>query len=434
MKILDVAKNMTFEQNVVLRVLDADTYGVVQEHRGHNCATNSMLEGIAHYLTGDGVFNQGYSMLANYVPQYISLGTMGLISQEQDSQGLPAGIGESLSYQDDPSYNALLNAMNAAKTALDSAQAAYNAANCGCNCSECTAKKAAATTALNNAKRTYNQARNAVLDASGQYRYIEYMNHAPGYGADGYDEHKNNNRKYFGLGWPYTCFSQLDPYSKGTQRTYNGTVYQVSSNVDPGPWDSSKWVAKEQLMGMELIDPTFPRSMIDFREIIPETKSELPNTVDVVFSAMISTGALKRFRTYYGGGTDPGYIFITEAGLWSRKSWVDGGDNGLLAGYRIMPRNESQRNYESLKKEILRVGVNQVVQVIWKIQLGSLSDVAQINWNRNVTCITTGAKYSSLMVASANTGINWEDILLSIQAGPNGKPINNLRFAWTDTI
>ena len=54
--------------------------------------------------------NPGFSMLSNYVPRYISLGTMGLINQEQDSYGLPAGIGDSFagSY-DDPKYLRLLH-------------------------------------------------------------------------------------------------------------------------------------------------------------------------------------------------------------------------------------------------------------------------------------------------------------------------------------
>ena len=79
--------------NVSFRVIDEVTGELVQEHIGHNMATNSMLMGIAHYLTGDGVFNQGWSMLQQYVPQYISLGTMGLINQFEDENHLPDGIG-----------------------------------------------------------------------------------------------------------------------------------------------------------------------------------------------------------------------------------------------------------------------------------------------------------------------------------------------------
>ena len=97
---------------------------------------------------------------------------------------------------------------------------------------------------------------------------------------------------------------------------------------------------------------------------------------------MISTGALAQFRN---PGQD--YIFITEVGLWSKKHWEDSGANGLLAAYRIAPPNEKnwdmkiKENRELLKKQIIKVNKNQVVQVIWKIQLGSidqLSDIASL--------------------------------------------------------
>ena len=92
---------------------------------------------------------------------------------------------------------------------------------------------------------------------------------------------------------------------------------------------------------------------------------------------MISTGALKQFRPE---GQD--YLFITEAGLWSKRNWNDSGENGLLAGYRIVPPNMKnwdmsiQENRDLLKKSIIKVGKNQVVQVVWKIQLIS-TEVSQ---------------------------------------------------------
>lgn len=296
LNIVDISKNIEIRHNVSIRVLDASTGKVVQEHTGHNAATNSMFTGIAHYLSGDGVFNQGYSMLSAYVPRYISLGTMGLLTQEQDNLGLPC--------------------------------------------------------------MTADEAK-------------EYMSQCPGYGADGYDTHKNNNRPYSGLG----------PVFKNRQSTLS--------------------------VNCELISDSFPRALISYREIIPETRSEFSETVDVVFGAMISTGALAQFRE-----SDKDYIFISEVGLWSEKEWTEGGSNGLLAGYRIIPPNEwnwgmspedvsdddartylrlvegevdpsasqiseckpavAAYNLNKLQQSILKVKKNQVVQVVWKLQLGGI--------------------------------------------------------------
>ena len=180
---------------------------------------------------------------------------------------------------------------------------------------------------------------------------------------------------------------------------------------------------------------------------MPEFSSEIPNTLDVVFSAMITTGALKEFR----GNND--YVYITEAGLWSKPYYSESGDNGLLAGYRIMPSDdevlelalEEQFSYSdtstftlqqqaisitsvaingtytdnytfdsddntvtimntleagdsiniiyvykntdswknmdipenrlAVQKSILRIGPNQVAQIVWKIQLGGLEQL-----------------------------------------------------------
>lgn len=282
MSTLQCAKSLGLEHNVMIRVLDASTGRVVNQHRGHNAATNSMLLGIAHYLKGDGVMNQGHHMLSAYVPKYISLGTMGLINQDEDADGLPAGVG--------------------------------------------------------------------IIDGSESDRFTDYMLQCPGYGADGYDPNANNNRPYDGLGLPYgQLLNPSDPQSA------------VTTNC-------------------ELISPSFPRALISYRDVIPETEAELPQTIDVVFSAMISTGALAQFRA---PGKD--YIFITEAGLWSKRDWTDGGDNGLLAGYRIAPPNQSNwdmsvsANRQILKENIIRVGINQVVQVIWKIQIGGLPQLAGMN-------------------------------------------------------
>lgn len=210
-------------------------------------------------------------MLSDYIPRYLSLGTMGLGSQEEDENGYPKYIGG--------------------------------------------------------------------LTGSEEERCKNYLMQCPGFGADGYDENTNNNRTFFGLG------------PKFADRAATDTV------------------------NCELVSDNFPRVAISYRDVVPETEAEFPKTIDVVFSAMVSTGALKEFRG------DRDYVFITEAGLWSRSDWVDGGDNGLLAGYRLAPADQEDwdmsnpDNIDLLKRSILRVGVNQVVQVIWKIQLGGIEQL-----------------------------------------------------------
>ncbi len=230
------------------------------------------MTGIGHYLKGDGVLNQGYEMLSQFIPRYISLGTMGLLNQDQDENGLPTGIGVTPKQDGESDED---------------------------------------------------------FDAR---RYKEYMEQIPGYGADGYSEEQNNGRAYFGL----------------------------------GP------VFSEHAIKCELISPSFPRSQITYREILPESEAELPETIDIVYSAYISTGALKQFR----GDND--YLFITEVGMWNDKTWRNTSSNGLLAAYRIIPPNsdnwdmDDPANREILQRNILRVGKNQIVQVIWKLQLGSM--------------------------------------------------------------
>lgn len=282
-EILELAKNLDVKHNVQFRVLDKDTHEVISVHEGHNAATNSMLLGMAHYLTGDGVLNQAWDILRDFVPQYLSLGTMGLINQNEDAKGYPAGIGV---------YEGKTEAEN----------------------------------------------------------YQDYFDTRPGYGADGYDKYSNNGRAYFGL----------------------GPTFENRPNPN-------------KTINCELINTSYPRIPISYREIVPETKSEIPETIDVVFSGMVSTGALAKFREK---GKD--YIFITEAGMWSRPDWVDGGSNGLLAAYRILPPDQENwdmsvaANRQLLRNEIIKVNRNQVVQVIWKIQLGGVDQLgtcsAKLKW------------------------------------------------------
>lgn len=461
--ILDILKRFDVQQNVTIRVIDEPTGQVVQEYIGHNAATNSMLTGIAHYLVGDGVLNQGGDILTMWVPQYISLGTMGLTSQNSETldggEIVPSGLGYT---------------------------------------------PEAPTDATAHEK-----------ELNAQLRFSEYITQTPGYGADGYDADSNNDREWFGLGRPYTL--KPDPLKQNFY-TWNGSattftlsetpISIISATVYPGgevnqdtkdtgvvrivlpstsyrittgknvqfdaysgsiPSNSrlaiiytyeSADAANCELIKAEIIDDRVVsrtlRSAITYRDMIPEIQSEVPNTLDVVYSAFISTGALKDYR----GDND--YVYITEAGLWSRPDYNESGDNGLLAGYRITPpevidTSKSQQftgdgekitftfvgdivtsivsvaitdqpvteedyyldtntnsivftglvpaddatitvsyktadtqdswkdmtipaNRERIQKSILRVGINQVVQVIWKIQLGGLEQLSGLSY------------------------------------------------------
>lgn len=305
MSIIKQAKNLGLYHNVSFRVIDPISGKVVSEHIGHNNATNSMLTGMGHYLKGDGVWNQGYAMLHEYVPKYISLGTMGLINQDEDTHGLPAGLGV-VSYKG-KSYNDL---------SLENLEILGQPAS----------------------------ARLVTNEDDEHLRLVDYMYQRPGYGADGYDPNLNNSRQFFGLGPVFN--ERLQP----------------------------------EVINCELVSDSFPRSQITFRDMVPEIESEIPKTIDVVFSAMISTGALAQFR-------EPGrdHIFITEAGLWADPDWNNSGANGMLAGYRIAPSNSKDwdmskpESREALKRSVIKVNKNQIVQVIWKIQLGSVDQFGGVD-------------------------------------------------------
>lgn len=400
---LKASRSLGIRQNVCLRVIDEITGKVVQEHVGHNSATNSLLFGIGHHLIGDFLpnethgLNPGYPMLSNYVPRYISLGTMGLINQKQDSSGLPAGLGDTIPDIDDPEYKKLVDATNAAKSALDKAKAAmendciyYPACDECKNCTTCSDRIKAKKKAYEDAVAAYESAYDGMMEYNEEKRFKEYMEGRPGYGADGYDENQNNGRKYFGLGYAYSSYDNATQYLAGDLVTWSGYLYRCKKDTatPAGPFDEKYWTREADsyqpsigtTVKLELISPSFPREPISFRDIVPEYQSEIPKTIDVVFSAMISTGALKQFRP---AGQD--YLFITEAGLWSKRLWEDTGENGLLAGYRIGPPNEKnwdmsvKENRELLKRQILKVGKNQVVQVVWKIQIGSIDQFAEMD-------------------------------------------------------
>lgn len=272
---LEINRNLGVKYNVQINVIDEPTGKIVASHVGHNAATNTLLTGVGQFLLGGSVTGSG-QLLESWIPQYISLGTMGLSNQEEDEDGLPAGVGD-----------------NGAATE--------------------------------------------------QARMEDYLRRVPGFGSDGYDPALINGRDYMGLG----------PMFKDRPR---------SASVE-----------------CELISASYPRSGITFRQCLPESKSEIPKTIDVVFSALISTGALAQFRE-----PDKGYMFVTEVGLWSSRIWSGEGSNGLLAGYRICPPDEENwdmsipENRRILKENILKIGTNQVAQVIWKIQLGAIEQLGGV--------------------------------------------------------
>lgn len=350
---MEASKRFQVMNNVTLRVLDRGTGKLIREQKGHNSATSTLLEGIGHYLTGDGIYQQGYSMLHQFTPKYISLGTMGLVDQEEDESGLPTGISGS----------------------------------------------------------------NVPEGASEIERFESYMNEKPGFGSDGYGDEYNNNRPYLGLGPAYTSYSITGSYPANSITYYRGVAYTnpeaIYVNPDTGDlnvWQADKWeIDSKQPNCYELITPTFPRQEISFRDVVPEYQAEKPQTIDVVFSAMIPTGAFDEFRD-----PDKDYIFITEAGLWSQRDYQETRFNGLVAGYRACPPNTynqymnpetmpdcaakqylkevegiedptdsqisavkprlAEESRQLLKEQVLRVERNQVVQVIWKIQIGNLNN------------------------------------------------------------
>lgn len=273
---LEIAKNLGVKYNVTIRVIDEPTGKVVQEHIGHNAATNTLLNGIGQFLLGGATTGAG-ELLLDWIPQYISLGTMGLFNQEEDEEGLPAGVGD---------------------TDL----------------------------------------------GDEEMNMTEYLRHTPGFGSDGYDTSLMNGRKYAGLGPDFA--HRESPLT----------------------------------IDCELISANFPRSTITYRKLVPESQAEYPKTIDVVFSALVSTGALAQFRE-----AGKNYIFVSEVGLWSRRDWVETGTNGMLAGYRMAPPDKANwdmsipENRKLLKENIIRIGMNQIAQIIWKIQLGAIEQLVDLD-------------------------------------------------------
>lgn len=410
---LDIIKRLDVKQNVTIRIIDEPTGKVVQEHVGHNAATNSLLTGIAHYLVGDGVLNQAGDLLSAWVPQYMSVGTMGLTSQDS-VDGLPTGIGYT-------------------PVAPDNATPEEKELNA-------------------------------------QLRFEEYINQAPGFGADGYDSNDNNNREWFGLGYPYsdkpdklsqdffdagadTYTLSQTPLTENKDSIVSITVYpdgvvnqdihdtsvtrmvlsvddyEVSSNTLTITNGSSYTgriaviyvVDSDEAVNCELITNDVLRSKITYRSITPEVQAEIHNTLDVIFSAFISTGALKDYR----GDND--YIYITEAGLWSKPYYNNSGDNGLLAGYRIMPTDDEIYDVR-IRQEFTGDGStttfvldNPVVEIVSV----TIDDVEEANYTvdkdtNTITFIEAPEADSNILVVytTSDTSYTWKDM---------SKPENRLK-------
>ena len=327
---LNAAKRLDMKHNVSIRVLDAVDGHLVSEHVGHNAATNSLLTGIGHYLMGDGVLNQK-TILNTWIPRYISVGTMGLSNQYEDSDGCPSSIG---AVQHKAGDSLVGVGEKTRKKLLDMYNTAHN-------------------TNIDDVEFVRNH---TLSDEEAEIaRYSDYITQCPGFGSDGYDGGLINDRDVFGLG---------PAFEDRTDKSHS--------------------------VNCELVSNTYRRSQITYRDLIPEIQSECPETLDIVFSAYISTGALKQFREE---GHE--HIFITEVGLWAndylRRDALDNVErarhagDGLLAGYRICPPDKYnwdmsiKENRDILRKNIIKVKKNQVVQVIWKIQLGGIQQLTGLD-------------------------------------------------------
>ena len=403
---LDIIKRLDVKQNVTIRVIDEPTGKVVQEHVGHNAATNSLLTGIAHYLMGDGVLKQGTDTLMMWVPQYISLGTMGLTSQESETitvEGNEFIVPSALGYTP-----------GAPESATPEEK-----------------------------------------ELNARLRFSEYINQSPGFGADGYDNNANNNREWFGLGYPYSLkpdalkqdFYDWDgqevtfeltetplavisatAYPGGIidQDTNNTSVvrkvistdsysvegasihFDANSEIGAGcrlaviyTYESGA-AANCELITAKLdsdgtIVPLTRRSQITYRDLVPEIQSEVPNTLDVIYSAFVSTGALKDYRS------DNDYIYITEAGLWSKPTFNDSGDNGLLAGYRIMPSDDAV-DILGTEKQITSTGVSdyEVDDTILSIDSITCSSTVQVHTGDGVTTHYTKIRDTEITSVTIN--------------------------------
>jgi len=433
-------RTITQRNNVTLRVIDAETGRIDQEHSGHNSVTTTLLEGIAHYLQGYGLDNQGM-LLKSYLPNYISLGTAGLRNYNPTTNVQLETFNSDGSYRDSGQQGV----QNSQTAWLDS-----TALNDGLN-------TVYFPTDIPSHKYVPDiRAIHGSALVNGDIPELHYFNQPPGFDADIRAEViradlDNNRRPKSGLGVPFQRIRE--DYIGGltsSSASEHLNICPICGNVICycvcSHHGSEMEVLSPNPLECELISDEHGRSSISAkRAFYPLSRVDGMNTaeslrsVDVVYTALISLGALASFR----GNRD--YIFITECGLWGTR-WTgerysntvdDASLRGkfkvpadMLAGYRIYPpgwtpqdltdslvdrvrdangnptnttvtitpQQRFTRRMRQLQRCILRVGKGQVVQVEWKVQLLAL-DLSRDLFRQNYATtpdVTLGMNGNSL--------------------------------------
>jgi hypothetical protein len=512
-------RTATAINNVTIKVIDEATGRVDQVHRGKNSVTTTLLEGIAHYLQGYGLSNQG-GLLKNNLPQFISLGTMGLNGVGEDSEGNEVQLAQMWEEDNEP-----VDDIITAHFPEDIPTRRRIPLLASIDGGELLHSGVELKPISNNLY--YRLPANHALPATdiktsgynkNKIPRRNYFTHAPGFDADIRAEDvmwnlDNNERKVSGIGRPYAQLvqdyirgyeyvapttltraetggtgrtelqvSDVTSYRVGDQiytrrigeedisgprqviridRTQNLIILQspFDGNLRPvgtiifimaddkenyrrlavginrcGDPDcdctcsccnegssSGSPVPSPLPLECELVTHQHNRVSIQARRAFyPISRSDGMNTaetirsIDVVYTALISLGALKAMR----GNRD--YLFITECGLWGQRWSGERYPNNLsipetlrnrfkapadlLAGYRVFPKEWSpqdmtddmwdipvgetqsyegerilvtaaqryRRRVRQLQRSIPRVGKGQVVQVEWKVQLLAL--------------------------------------------------------------
>lgn len=509
-------KTATAINNVTIKVIDEATGRVDQVHKGQNSVTTTLLEGIAHYLQGYGFDNVG-GLLKNYLPQYISLGTMGLNGVGEDSEGNAIQLAQMWEEDNEP-----VDDINTLHFPQDIP----------------TRRRVPLLSSIDGGELWYNGVETKQIGDNLHYRYPHpvttsisvndsnssikiprrnYFTHAPGFDADIRTEdvmwqYDNNERKKSGIGIPYA--QHVDDYIRGYEYVAPTTLsfQENSTAVELRVADASSFRIGDLLyIRRNETDIVGPRVIVDIdraanqnkvfiqsafgggtlpagsrvfvyidekenyrrqveginlcgnpdcnchcsccnvgsatglpvpsplplecelvthqhnrvpiqarRAFYPMSRTDGMNTaetvrsIDVVYTALISLGALKSMRG------DRDYLFIPECGLWGTRWNGEKYPNNpdipeilrnryqapaeLLAGYRVFPKEWSpqdltddfydvpngedksyvgerilvtaaqryRRRMRQLQRSIPRVGKGQVVQIEWKVQLLAL--------------------------------------------------------------
>jgi hypothetical protein len=493
-------KTATAINNVTIKVIDEATGCVVQKHSGQNSVTTTLLEGIAHYLQGYGLDNQG-ALLKNHLPRFISIGTMGLNGYKEENGNI-IQLAQQFEIDNEP---------------VDDINTIHFPADIP------TRKIVPLLSSIDGGDLLYCESTPtfpipiSIDDPDNSVFKIpkrNYFTYAPGFDADIRAEDRlweldNNERPVSGIGRPFAQhvadfvvgLDYVEPTTVRIQATSTATNLQVQStaqfrvddilryrladgtvstnshtrvitNIDrnfntitvaSGSWGralpigtiifiqtadgkenyriqstnnhacqqdenctcscpccsghnlESSPVPTPLPLECELVTHQFNRAKIQARRAFyPLSRTDGMNTaetirsIDVVYTALISLGALQAFR----GNND--YIFITECGLWGNRWNGEKYPNSslippllrnrykapadMLAGYRAFPAEWSpqdltdnmwdtsfagnqvlvtaaqryRRRMRQLQRSIPRVGKGQVVQVEWKIQLLAL--------------------------------------------------------------